>query len=176
MSQMTFDQFEEAVGVIASGLPDELFKNLNGGIVVRPEVRLHEKSLPERPLYIDGQYTRSSIGRQISLFYGSFMRSYPWHTDEGIKQEIRRVLLHELRHHWEGLAGERDLEIEDEDRIARYEDETKNMPPVKWGRLDMRSRPRSYMAADDNEQGFDPYGFAAEQRVYTYGEKDTEQR
>ena len=31
-------------------------------------------------------------------------------------------MLHELRHHWESLAGERDLEIEDAEHIAAYID------------------------------------------------------
>ena len=119
---MTYDQFQEAVGLAAADLPDELFNGLTGGVITLPQVKLHEKSVPGDPLYVAGEYVRSSMGRQVKLYYGSFMRLYRFCDDETIKGHIRRVLLHELKHHWEGLSGERTLEYEDEERISQYLD------------------------------------------------------
>lgn len=121
---MSFERFEELVGSVAEELPDELFNKLTGGIIVKPMEKLHEKSLPQKPLYIAGRYVfEPRIGRHIEVYYGSFLR-LGFCTDEyRTKEHIRRVLLHELRHHWESLSGERDLEIEDEEGIDRYLEE-----------------------------------------------------
>ena len=54
------------------------------------------------------------------LYYGSFLRCFPSLEPEGMRERIRKVILHEFRHHLESLAGERDLEIEDEIEISRY--------------------------------------------------------
>lgn len=120
---MTFEEFNAAVGEISLELPDELYYKLNGGIVVRPEEKLHSKSLPERPLYIAGEYTRDNAGRRVVLYYGSFMRLYGNLYGEAFEGQIRRVLKHELRHHWESLSGERGLEIEDADMLEEYIEE-----------------------------------------------------
>jgi hypothetical protein len=37
-----------------------------------------------------------------------------------LRDEIRKTLLHELRHHIESLSGVRDLEYEDELRLESY--------------------------------------------------------
>lgn len=123
---MTFEEFDEAVGIAAAELPDELFKGLSGGVIALPEAKLHKSSLPEAPLYIEGQYVRSALGKQVILYYGSFEKLYPYRTDAFINSQIRFVLRHELRHHWEGLAGERALEEEDEDRIEQYLERHRN--------------------------------------------------
>jgi len=117
---MTITEFEAAVGEISLELPDELFNKLNGGIIVQPMEKLHKNSLPGAPLYIAGEYTRGPAMRYIVIYYGSFVRLYGHESEQRIKRHIREVLLHELRHHWEGLSGERDLEIEDEETIAAY--------------------------------------------------------
>ena len=41
-------------------------------------------------------------------------------SDEELRVQIRKVLLHEFRHHLESLAGERDLEIEDAVNVSQY--------------------------------------------------------
>ena len=41
-------------------------------------------------------------------------------SEEEIRVQIRKVLLHEFRHHLESLAGERDLEIEDAVNVSQY--------------------------------------------------------
>ena len=119
---MTLTEFEAEVGRISLELPDELFDKLNGGIVVQPSVKLHKNSLPGSPLYIAGEYVRTQAMRSILIYYGSFMQLYRFESGESISKHIREVLLHELRHHWEGLSGERGLEIEDEERLAEYMD------------------------------------------------------
>ena len=120
---MTFDEFSEAVGTIAEQLPDELFTGLTGGVVAVVGEKLHEKSIPTDPLYVAGQYVRSrSMGSQILLYYGSFMRLYGRCTREQILGHIRRIMLHELTHHWEFRSGERGLEIDDAERLSEYLD------------------------------------------------------
>ena len=122
---MTFEEFNAAVGRVSMELPDELYYRLNGGIVVQPQEKLHPKSFPERPLYIAGEYTRDNAGRRVVLYYGSFLRLYGLLDETEAVEQIRRVLRHELRHHWESLSGERGLEIEDADRLDDYMERNK---------------------------------------------------
>ena len=51
---------------------------------------------------------------------GSFAQVYGHLPKEDLAKRLRKVLLHEFRHHLESLAGERDLEIEDAIEIAEY--------------------------------------------------------
>lgn len=147
---MTFDEFSDAVGIIAEQLPDELFKGLTGGVVAVAGEKIHEKSIPSDPLYVAGQYTRSrGMGCQILLYYGSFMRLYGRCTDGELMEHIKRVMLHELTHHWEYRSGERGLEIDDEERLGEYLD--------------------SHAAKQ-------PERYPENTRTYTYGAHDTEQR
>lgn len=60
------------------------------------------------------------LGRFIVLYYGSFAQCYGTCSEEEIQVQIRKVLLHEFRHHLESLAGERDLEIEDAVNVSQY--------------------------------------------------------
>lgn len=119
---MTYEEFEAEVGRISLELPDDLFAKLNGGVVVQPMEKLHKRSVEGHPLYIAGEYMRSPSMRNVVIYYGSFMRLYGRLSDKAISEHIREVLLHELRHHWESLSGERGLEIEDEEQLAAYID------------------------------------------------------
>lgn len=143
---MTLYEFESAVEEISLELPDELFDRLNGGVVVQPGEKLHKSSLPDAPLYIAGEYVRSQAMRTILIYYGSFMRLYRFETDEGIKRHIREVLQHELRHHWEGLSGERGLEIEDEEHISAYLDShiSRSEPEFVYGDMNFDGSVSSY--------------------------------
>ena len=132
---MTFEEFEAEVGRISLELPDELFNKLTGGVVVQPNEKLHKLSVDGSPLYIAGEYMNYHSMRCVFIYYGSFMRLYGRMSRERICEHIREVLLHELRHHWESLAGERDLEIEDEEHLAMYIDS------VREREADMSSRP-----------------------------------
>lgn len=54
------------------------------------------------------------------LYYGSFELCFGYSSEEELRERIRKVLLHEFRHHLESLAGEYDLEIEDAVEISQY--------------------------------------------------------
>ncbi len=117
---ITLERFEEIVFELAETLPEDFFRELNGGVMVRERCLLHPEA-QEHDLFIMGEYHRDRyLGRFIVLYYGSFMQCYGYLEEEGLRPLIRKVLLHEFRHHLESLAGERDLEIEDEIEISRY--------------------------------------------------------
>lgn len=114
------ERFEEMVYEITDTLPEDFFRELPGGVMVRPQSRLHPAAV-DGDLFILGEYRRDRhLGRFIVLYYGSFLRCFPSLEPEGMRERIRKVILHEFRHHLESLAGERDLEIEDEIEISRY--------------------------------------------------------
>ena len=117
----SLNEFQALCDRAAARIPEEFFKGLNGGVVIAGRAKLHRKSQPGRPLYILGEYHYGgSEGRYITLYYGSFLRVKGGLSGEALEEEIRRVLLHEFRHHLESRAGERGLEIEDDLAIAEY--------------------------------------------------------
>ncbi|MDP4120296.1 MAG: metallopeptidase family protein [Bacillota bacterium] len=117
---VSFDEAGEMLDTISDSLPFELYRELNGGIVLVPEFKYHPKSI-ENDLYILGEYHRSlDMGRYIVIYYGSFEKVFGNCSREQWYEELRKVLVHEVRHHNEGLAGYRDLEVYDEDQIAGY--------------------------------------------------------
>lgn len=108
----------------ADGIPAELLKDLNGGIVVLQQLKIHPKAL-RADLYIMGEYHVQipGLGRFITLYYGSFERVFGRFTpneNPRLREEIRKTLIHELRHHIESLSGVRDLEYEDEMKLESY--------------------------------------------------------
>lgn len=115
--------FEE-VGIIldelATELPQELYRELNGGIILLPEAKL-DPLARNNDLYIMGEYhSGGGLGRYISIYYGSFERLYGHLSREALKKELASTLKHEFTHHLESLAGEDDLEEEDELFINNY--------------------------------------------------------
>ena len=56
------------------------------------------------------------------LYYGSFQQARPGLMDdeELLRPEIDRVLRHELTHHLESQAGNRDLEYDDAINLAKW--------------------------------------------------------
>lgn len=113
---MTIDEFEQITEKIVAGLPERLFENLNGGILILPNI-MESPHSKNNDLLVLGRYCRNaSMGRYIELYYGSFIKMYA----EPPKTKIEETIKHELRHHIESLAGERDLEIEDEKFIKNY--------------------------------------------------------
>lgn len=115
----TIDETNEMLNEIVDTLPQPLFRELSGGIIILPQSKVHPKAL-DNDLYILGEYSRSSIGTLIKIYYGSFVRIYGNVKRDVYYQQLRRVLVHELRHHNETLAGYRDLVLYDERRIAEY--------------------------------------------------------
>lgn len=117
---MTLEQTEEALHRIVDALPPEVFVDLNGGVLLREEVKLSKNSLAD-DLYVLGEYRYEHIyGRYIIIYYGSMKRVYPHLSDEAFTAELERVVKHELTHHLENRAKERDLEIEDERSLLHY--------------------------------------------------------
>lgn len=120
----TEDEFQLIAERITAELPDDFYKGLNGGVVISDRVKLHKRSRPERPLYILGEYHHGgNEGHYITLYYGSFVKAHGQKRGSELENEIRKVILHEFRHHLETRGGEHDLEYEDEAAIAEYEEQ-----------------------------------------------------
>jgi hypothetical protein len=119
---LDIDSFHDMLEEISKEIPDELFKELNGGILLLPESKLHPES--ETPsLYTMGEYRTQipGLGRYIVIYYGSFMKAFgEWVNPSMLRSELRKTLLHEFRHHVETLAGVKDLIIEDEIALEKY--------------------------------------------------------
>ena len=117
---ISLEEMEIMLDEIATGFPQELYRGLNGGIILLPEAKLNTAS-NKNNLYILGEYHRGGgMGRYITIYYGSFSSVYGHLGKEAIKDQLQRVLKHEFTHHIESLAGERGLEIKDARDIADY--------------------------------------------------------
>jgi hypothetical protein len=116
----TIDETEMMLNEIAEEIPQELYKELNGGIVLKEEAKLHPQN-KARDLFILGEYHRDSrLGNYIAIYYGSFVQTFGNESLAEYKEQLRRVLKHEFLHHVEGLAGVQDLEVEDAIEIQNY--------------------------------------------------------
>ena len=115
------DRFGEILGELADELPEEFFDELNLGVRVDPGVKLHPEAR-DNDLYVLGEYETSSMGNGIVIYYGSFARLYGFYGERALREELRKTLRHEFRHHMEGRAGERGLEIQDEKDLQDYLD------------------------------------------------------
>jgi len=115
---LSFEEVGDILDDIAEELPEEFFKELNGGILLLPDVR-QSTADSAHGIYIMGEYVRDRMGRYIIIYYGSFAAIYRHCTPEKLREELRETLLHEFTHHIESLAGVRDLEIKDELKMAR---------------------------------------------------------
>ena len=117
---ISIEDTQDILEEIAEGLPEIFFEQLNGGILLLPEAKRSPEAL-EDDLYILGEYCEDPImGRYINIYYGSFEKLFAGRSPRYIKKELRETLLHEFTHHLESLAGERDLEIEDEWELQAY--------------------------------------------------------
>ena len=118
---MTFDEVEAYLSRLAEALPEPLFRELNGGIVLLPDTVMpaHDRY---GQLYTLGTYHHQphGLGRYISIHYGSFVAVHGMDSRRRQREALRRVLLHELTHHMENLAGLRDLEEKDRGQLERY--------------------------------------------------------
>ena len=117
---ISISQVEAMLDEAAEQMPKELYRDLNGGIILLPEAKLHPGHVAN-DLYILGEYHRShAMGRYIAIYYGSFKQVSRHLSHAQLRKKLAHTLKHEFTHHIESLAGERDLEIEDEQNIARY--------------------------------------------------------
>lgn len=117
------DRFAEILEEQAALLPKEVLKNLNLGIGVSEKSKRERRARPGIMLYILGEYhVHHVMGRGVVLYYGSFQKVHPGLMDdeERLRPEIDRVLRHELTHHLESQAGNRDLESDDALKLAKW--------------------------------------------------------
>ena len=116
----SIDEVQIILDEIAGELPHEIYKDLNGGIILLPQVKMHKKSVDD-DLYVMGEYRHERIsGRYIVIYYGSIDKLYGSLSRERLKKRLKSVVKHEFVHHLESLAGEKHLEIEDEQKITEY--------------------------------------------------------
>ena len=87
----TVEEMREILDAIIETLPQELFKELNGGILLLPQVKYHPASREEDALYIKGEYSRSVMGRQICIYYGSFEKLYGHKNLKRIEKELKHT-------------------------------------------------------------------------------------
>ena len=117
---ITIEEMQDMLERAAQKIPEELYKELNGGIILLPDVKMHEQAVAG-DLYILGEYHYSrAMGRYIAIYYGSFQRVSAHLSNDQLEKRLEHTLKHEFTHHIESLAGERDLEIEDEVNINKY--------------------------------------------------------
>jgi hypothetical protein len=117
---VTIDEAEAMLNEIAAELPPEFFKELNGGILLLPEKKLHPDHV-HSDLFTLGEYHNTrNMGKFIIIYYGSMIRVFGHLPPAQFKEELRETLLHEFTHHLEFLAGERGLEIKDAIAMEKY--------------------------------------------------------
>lgn len=119
---ITFEECAEMLDEIADSMPFELYRDLNGGISLLSQQKIHPKAL-HNDLFILGEYIRNSLGNAIVFYYGSISRVYGQLSKEELYKQLVRILHHEVRHHNEYLAGCDDLCVYDKEQIDRYLEE-----------------------------------------------------
>lgn len=119
---LSFDEISVLLDDMVDSLPQALFRELNGGVNLLPNEKMHPANCGLDNLYILGEYIYepNGLGRYVIIYYGSLAKTHGCLHPKRIQDELRRVLLHELTHHMESLAGERDLEIKDAYELERY--------------------------------------------------------
>lgn len=115
---VSIERFEALLDQAVTSLPTELFKRLNLGVGLVDRAKTNPDTASGLPAYILGEYhVRPNLGRGIVLYFGSFCRVYPDADEREAYGHILAVLKHELTHHLEHMAGERDLVEEDKRRL-----------------------------------------------------------
>ena len=115
----SIDEVNDMLDEIADELPDEIFNGLNGGVSLLPGAKLSHAD-PSGSLYTLGEYRHDQMGRYIVLYYGSIRAVHGLDTRDELYANLKKLLTHELTHHVESLAGQRDLEHKDERRLEEY--------------------------------------------------------
>jgi len=117
---VSLEEMESILDEATVEFPQELFKELNGGILLFPETKLNPVGR-KNDLFILGEYhSGGNMGRYIVIYYGSFMKVYGRLEKEALRDKLIHTLKHEFTHHLESLAGERGLEIEDARFLKEY--------------------------------------------------------
>lgn len=116
----SIEEFQEMLSQVVDEMPQDFFKELSGGIVFVESQKMHPEAKPGKPLYIMGEYHRNVLGRQIKIYYGSFMRVYPHLSKQELYERLKSTVIHEFTHHLEQLAGLKGLEVKDAEQLKRY--------------------------------------------------------
>ena len=122
---ITFDEAGLILDEIAEEIPQDFYRELNGGIVLLPETKRHREGDRVSGLFILGEYHNDrkgmgGLGRYIAIYYGSFVRLYGRLPPEKQRERLKEVLIHEFTHHMESLAGEKGLAVKDEIELEEY--------------------------------------------------------
>ncbi len=116
------DRINQMLDEIVMTFPRDLFTDLNGGVVLNPNVKYHPEA-KDHDLYILGEYNHSyMMGRYIVIYGGSFQKMFGNSGEEVMRSQLEHTLKHEFTHHMESMAGEKDLEITDAVQLQRYRD------------------------------------------------------
>ena len=118
---LSFDEVGEILDELSEKIPEEFFRELNGGILLLPDELPDPENGPD--LYILGEYCVDEMGRYINIYYGSFAALFADEPRETWVEELDTTLRHEFTHHVEGLAGERSLDRKDEAYLLEYKEE-----------------------------------------------------
>jgi hypothetical protein len=137
---MDLETFTACLERMMERVPEPLLEGLNGGVAVSEEVRRRPDDPPG--VYILGEYiTDPHLGAMIRIYHGSFALLFGGSDRAVWERELWDTLRHELRHHVEGRAGVRDLDIEDALALARMQQEAQGAVRVRYrvrGRLPRR--------------------------------------
>ncbi len=114
---LSIEEMQDILDELAEEFPPEFYHNLEGGIVLLRRA----KRGAEDGLFVLGEYIRGGgLGRHIAIYYGSFLRVHGGLSRSRMKAQLRETLKHEFTHHFESLAGVRNLEVQDERELEEY--------------------------------------------------------
>lgn len=141
---MDIDRFTELADSLSAGLPERLLEGLSGGIVIEERAMRRRDDPPG--VYILGEYIADPwLGPRVVLYYGSFLQLFGGEAEAVWAEELWTTIKHELRHHIEGQAGLRDLDLEDLlelEQMRRDEREARRLERLKRLTQRLRRRPR----------------------------------
>ena len=100
---ISFDECAAMLDEIADAMPYALYRELNGGISIVPDIKFHPVAR-NHDLCILGEYKRDLIGNSIVFYYGSIARVYGNLPRAEFYKKLEHILHHEVRHHNEYLA------------------------------------------------------------------------
>ena len=120
---ISYDEFTALAEEELALLPDYVHDELNGGVLVDHKAYLHPARVAD-DLYVLGTYSSKPVmGKQIVLYYGSFLATLPPTDRHRWRTQVRDTLRHEFQHHLEtraGLYNKDTLVEEDFNRMMTY--------------------------------------------------------
>jgi len=114
---MTYEEAQRLLEDMLDDLPQEIFKDLSGGVSLLTDCEYDENGLLVLGRYHFDPY---GLGRYITINYGSLMEYYGNQARSKFAKKLKDVLHHELTHHIEHMAGDKTLERKDAEDIRRY--------------------------------------------------------